>query len=391
MSRLRVGVVCDFLEDRWYSMDLVGDMLVHHLQRDFAASIEATQIRPAMKQRLGHLPGPGGKFGRKADQLLNRFHEYPRLLRKIRDDFDLFHIVDHSYAHLAHELPPARTIVTCHDLDAFRCLIEPGRDPRSPAFRAMSRRILSGLRRAAHVVCDAHTVAEEIARWGLLPAAQVSVTPLGVHPAFGISPDPAADAEAARLLGQPKAGAIDLLHVGSTVPRKRVETLLEVFAQVKAQRPEARLIRAGGRFTEPQAALATRLGLNGAILVMPYLEPATLAAIYRRATLVLLPSSGEGFGLPVVEAMACGTPMVASDLPVLREVGGDAAYYCPVDAVEDWSAQILKLIAMHADKRAWAEIRQSASLQAGQYSWEDYAQRTVHTYALVSQLKLAVH
>ena len=62
-----------------------------------------------------------------------------------------------------------------------------------------------------------------------------------------------------------------------------------------------------------------------AIVVLPFVDRATLAAVYRRAALALLPSEREGFGLPLVEALACGTPVVASDIPVLREVGGDAA------------------------------------------------------------------
>ena len=61
---------------------------------------------------------------------------------------------------------------------------------------------------------------------------------------------------------------------------------------------------------------------------MPLLDRDELADLYRRAALVLLPSDREGFGLPVVEAMACGTPVVASDIPALREIGGDAAAYC---------------------------------------------------------------
>ena len=374
MRKMRVGVICDFAEDRWYSMDLIGDMLVWHLNRDFAASIEATQIRPAMKSRFGHLP-------RKADQFVNRFHEYPRLIRKIRGDFDVFHIVDHSYAHLVHDLPADKTVVTCHDLDAFRCLFEPERDPRSPVFRAMARRILSGLRKAARVACVSHTVEDEIAFRGILPPGRTAVVPNGVHPSCSASPDPAADAEATRLLGPVREGATDLLHVGTTAPRKRIEALLEIFAQVRAQVPNARLIRAGGPFTTAQAELASRLGITGAIAVMPYLERPTLAAVYRRAALVLLPSDGEGFGLPVVEAMACGTPIIASDLPVLREVGGTAAYYSQVNDVGAWSARILELLSIRADKTAWDRIRASALLRAGEFSWENNTNRLVQIYS----------
>ena len=78
------------------------------------------------------------------------------------------------------------------------------------------------------------------------------------------------------------------------------------------------------------------LGLTDAIVVLPMLDRATLAAVYRRSALLLMPSEREGFGLPVLEALACGTPVVASDIEALREVGGFAASYCPVEGIEDW-------------------------------------------------------
>ena len=78
------------------------------------------------------------------------------------------------------------------------------------------------------------------------------------------------------------------------------------------------------------------LGFGDAIVVLPALDRSTLAAVYRRCALLLMPSEREGFGLPVLEALACGTPVVASDAPALREVGGYAAAYCPVDDLEAW-------------------------------------------------------
>jgi len=80
----------------------------------------------------------------------------------VADRFDIFHVVDHSYAQLVHELPGNRTVVTCHDIDTFRSIIEPGREPRHAAFRAMTRRILGGLRKAGHVVCDTEATREAL-------------------------------------------------------------------------------------------------------------------------------------------------------------------------------------------------------------------------------------
>ena len=134
-------------------MDLIGDMLTNFLQAQAATGIVASQLRPPMRLRLSRIPLLGRqKAASNADRLLNRFVDYPRWLAARLASFDLFHLVDHSYSQLLHALPKGRAVVTCHDLDTFRCLLEPERDPRSRYFRAMTRRILDGF--LASGACD---------------------------------------------------------------------------------------------------------------------------------------------------------------------------------------------------------------------------------------------
>ena len=92
--------------------------------------------------------------------------------------------------------------------------------------------------------------------------------------------------------------------------------------RVAARYPTARLLRVGGRSPAEQEALAARLGITGRTRVLPFLSRETLHAVYRRAALLVITSDREGFGLPVLEAMAAGLPVLARDLPVLREVAG---------------------------------------------------------------------
>ena len=158
-------------------------------------------------------------------------------------------------------------------------------------------------------------------------AGRTSVVLNGPHPSCTPAAEPAADVEAARLLG-PAGRTTELLHVGSTIARKRIDVLLRVIAAVRRERKDVRLMRVGGPFTAEQRALVARARPRRVIVVLPFLDRSTLAAVYRRSALVLLPSEREGFGLPVLEALACGTPVVASDIEALREVGGDAATYC---------------------------------------------------------------
>src|SRR5207237_3958855 len=119
--------------------------------------VAATRVRPAFRRRFARLPAAGkGRGARNADRLINRLVDYPLALRRLagRGGFDLFHVVDHSYSQLVHVLPADRAVLTCHDLNTFRCLLEPEREPRPYWFRAMARRVLAGLQKAAVVVCD---------------------------------------------------------------------------------------------------------------------------------------------------------------------------------------------------------------------------------------------
>jgi len=370
---IRVAVICDFAEENWPSMDLVGDMLQATLQKQHADHIAPALIRPKMAFFSPHSPD-------KISRLFGRFLHYPRELRRIQNRFDLFHIVDHSYAHLVHYLPAERTLVTCHDVDAFRCLLEP-EAKRSIFFRGMARLILSGMQRAAHVTCDTEATRQEILTHSLLPDDRLTVVHNGVHPALGPEPNHAADIELSRLLGRIPGTITDLLHVGSTIPRKRIDTLLHTFADLRQHRADLRLLRVGGEFTSQQRELAQSLGVLNHIDVLPRIDEKLLAAVYRRAAILLQTSDAEGFGLPVIEAMACGTPVIASDIPPLREVGGTAALYCPVgDTTQFVKAVLLLLTERDKDPSAW-QIRHTSSLtQASRFTWSDYTDRMIEIY-----------
>jgi glycosyltransferase involved in cell wall biosynthesis len=372
---LRVGVVADMLEEHWPSMDLVSEMLVACLDR---ARVTPVLLRPTLTPRLGRIVGSNGKPST-TDRIINRFWDYPRWLRGHASSADVFHVIDHSYAHLAGTLPKDRVVVTCHDTDAFRPLVNgTARESRLPLI--LVRRVLDGLRAAAVVVCDSETTRRELVEWGLVPRDRTEVSLIGVHPACSPEPDEDADREAARLLG--RSDGQKLLHVGSTIPRKRIDVLLRLFKLVSDAKPEVRLIRVGGSFTPRQQRLVNELGIGDRIVVLPYLDRRVLSAVYRSAALVLLPSEREGFGLPVVEAMACGTPVVASAVDVLTAVGGGAATYVTPADTAAWRDSILSLL----DERqrapeSWSARRTRCIEQAARFSWQAYATRMGEIYS----------
>ena len=170
--------------------------------------------------------------------------------------------------------------------------------------------------------------------------------------------------------------------MGSTAPRKRIPLLLDAFARLAARVP-VRLVRVGGPLTAVQRRAAAERGVAKSIVELPFLDRRTLAAVYRRASLVVNPSECEGFGLPLVEAMACGAPVLASDLAVLREVGGDAARYAAADDGEGWAQAIGDELARLACAEAREAARQAALRRAGRFTLEAYGQGIAAVYARV--------
>jgi glycosyltransferase involved in cell wall biosynthesis len=380
-STFNLAVVSDLIEENWPSMDLVGDILLECLQAAEFKGINATRVRPAMLRRLTATPFRFSRLGFNLDRVLNRFWDYPKFLRRYSRDTDVFHVIDHSYAQLVLELPADRTLVTCHDIDTFRCLVEPESDPRSAPYRAMVRRTLRGLQRAALVVCPSSATRNALLLHGLVPKERLRVVPNGAHPTCSTKPDVTSDLEISRLLGPLDKDQVDVLHVGSTIPRKRIDVLLRVFDRVKKQFHRARLIRVGGPFTKEQELLIDRLDLRHSIVVLPYLERRILAALYRRVAVVALTSEREGFGLPLLEAMACGTPVVASDLAAFREVGDEAAFYRNISDLEGWTDAIVHLLTeRHDNPERWAARREDASARASRFTWEGYTRRMVELY-----------
>jgi glycosyltransferase involved in cell wall biosynthesis len=383
VSGLRVAIVSDFREERWHSMDLVSELLLQGLGDAGRAGepLRVSEVCPTMSRRLTRLPVVGrSRIAGTGDRVLNRYWDYPRWLRPATGLFDLFHIVDHSYSQLVHRLPASRTLVTCHDLDTFRSLLEPDAERRSPVFRAMTRHILDGLRKAGHIACDTVATRDALVARAGIAAGSTTVVPNGPHPSCSPVAEAVADAEAARLLG-PSGTVPELLHVGSTIARKRIDVLLRIVATVRSVVPNLRLIRVGGPFTAEQRALARELAIDEAVTVLPFLDRSTLAAVYRRSALVLMPSEREGFGLPVLEAMACGTPVLASDIDAMREVGGSAALYCDPGDVDAWARTVVGALAERRSRPdAWQHRRQAAVERSSIFSWSRYAADVVALY-----------
>jgi glycosyltransferase involved in cell wall biosynthesis len=328
-------------------------------------TLAATDLDPPFRRRFQRLPVLGSRrVAFNADRVLNRHVDLPRFLRRVAADFDLFHVADHTYAHAVAALPASRAGVYCHDLDAFRCLLEPDREPRPWWFRRLARRTLDGLKRAAVVFHNSREVGRQLADAGLVPRERLVHAPLGVAAEF--TPRAAGPVE---LPGPGLAEGRFLLNVGSNIPRKRLDVLLDVVAAVRGRVPGVRLVQVGGPWPPHLADQIDRLGLGPAVTQVRDLTRTQLAELYRRAAAVLVTSEAEGFGLPVVEALACGAVVVASDLPVLREVGGVAVVYRPVGSAPAWAEAVTRVLT----EPRYAPPRDTRLSQAARYSWHQHA------------------
>lgn len=379
MTRSRLAIICDYPEEAWTSMDLCAQMLLQHLQSEHTVTIAAKQICPSFCWRLSRVPQLGKqRFAYNADRLLNRFWDYPTYLKQHVANFDWFHVCDHTYAQLLHVLPPEKTGIYCHDLDAFRSLIEPNQDPRPAWYRAMSHRILAGLQKAAVVFYSTTEVRKQIEHYQLVDSSRLVAAPYGVASEFC---DDAKTLSASDQVCEQLVATPFLLHVGSCIPRKRIDVLLQVFAIVRSKHPTLRLVKVGGDWTEPQTAQIAQLDLEHSITHLQGIDRTTIATLYRQASVVLLTSEAEGFGLPLVEALACSATVVASDIPVLREVGGAAALYCAVGNISSWVMTIEQLLASSIT----ASQRQQRLTQAAKYSWSTHARTIAETYQELAQ------
>jgi glycosyltransferase involved in cell wall biosynthesis len=370
----RLAILFDPPDENWISMELVAEALLGELQACWPDLVEAHQVQPSLVSLARRLPLTGSsRLALNVDRLFGRWVDYPLRLRRVRTQFDLFHVSDHSYSQLVHALPAERTGVYCHDLNAFRSLFDPVADARPEWFRRLALTQLRGIQKAAVVFYSTQAVRQEIEAHDLIDPSRLVHAPFGTSAEFTPVPDPddGADALLAPLEGRPF-----LLHVGSSVPRKRLEVLFEVFAELRRHHPDLWLVQQGAQLTDEQRRLVDRLGIGAVLLKPPRLPRRAIAGLYRRASAVLLPSDMEGFGLPVIEALACGAPLVASDLPVLREVGGEAALFCPVGEVAAWTKTLLRLLQdpTHGPPQA-ARLERAAH-----YSWRAHARIIADAY-----------
>jgi glycosyltransferase involved in cell wall biosynthesis len=296
---------------------------------------------------------------------------FPRALKQ--DGVDLAHT---QYTTPLHASCPI--ITTVHDI-SFR--LYPEWFPRKHRL-LMNLTVPGSMRRAAMVITDSESSRRDILRIYRLPPERVVGIPLAAGPEFAPIPQEIARRKVKERfhLDRPYVLSVSVLQ-----PRKNLPLLMEAFARARKQTDlPHRLVLTGKRGwgVEGLSRHAARLRLNDAIVYTDYVEDADLPALYSATDAMAWTSLYEGFGLPPLEAMACGAPTLVSEAPAMPEVAGDGAWVLPIMDAVAWGSALARLLTDAALRELWSErgIRRASA-----FSWERTAARTLAVYDHVAR------
>jgi glycosyltransferase involved in cell wall biosynthesis len=291
--------------------------------------------------------------------------------RLLRDRLDLFHATHYV-------LPPlwkTRAVVTIHDIIH---LLYPQFLPHRGALLYARYMIRRALTRADRIITVSHNTRSDLVNYFRVPATRIEVIYNGVSPRFQAEVAPR---EKERVLSALGIRGPYLLFLGGEKPHKNVQNVIRAFAKARRDRslPHA-LVLAGPMPSNPARmdALIAALELSDAVIRPGIIEEEDLPALYAGAEAFLYPTLYEGFGLPVVEAMACGTPVLTSSTSALQEIaGGHACLVNPMDV----DAIAAGIVTLATDEEARARYAELGRKRARDFSWDKAAARTLEVYA----------
>lgn len=352
----KVLLVPDLALEGWPSMERYARALAQRLPVSVPASAQT-------------ITGP---------RYVARYVTYPRAL-KAELPVALAHIADHSYAHCLAALPGAPSVVTIHDLFPVRVMKEGGGGVRSMVRNGLLQRTMRWVRRADRLIAITQFVAEEAARLLEVPENRIRVAPVGVDAAFfgPVHEEVVADRRRGWLSGTSAgADAVILLHVGLCVPRKRIDIVIGTLAELRRRGVNAVLVQIGGHFTPAHHVAISAAGLDAFTVQESSVSEPSLIAAYHSADVLLMPSAYEGFGFPIIEALAAGLPVVSSGAGGMREAGGEAAFV--VEAEEP--ARYADAIGAASEDPNRGDRRERGIAHATALSWDATAEKVRAVY-----------
>ena len=359
-----------------WSMDVYADGLVSGLKA-IRPEWEIIEITPS------HLDGKSHSWASGLSAYYERYWHYPRTVSK--QQADIFHVIDHSYGHLAYFLKVTGkgVIVTCHDLVHFiypENLYEQARLP----FVSMAawKFAVIGMDLADQIVTVSSNTAKDLVQILNTELKRITVVPNAVDSMF--HPLPQEKIKAFRQQHCISPETLCLLNVGSDHQRKNIFTILRVLENLLQRGLVVHLCKAGSDFTDAEKTFLQTHHLENSVTYLGQPDNHTLVQIYNAADVLLAPSLYEGFGMTILEAMACGTPVVTSNVSSLPEVAGDAAILVDPMDVQAIAETVCRL----QNDSIYSNCLKDLGLKRAKlFTWEMAAEQVAQVYEKVIQTK----
>lgn len=265
-------------------------------------------------------------------------------------------------------LPPTqtrRTALFLHDLSYVRV---PG--SAAPSLKAYLDAVVPrSVRRAGHIVVNSQATRDDVAEYYSIPLDKITPVTFGVDPVFR----PSASSRTEVLTRFPQLQRPYILAVGTVQPRKNYVRLIDALKIVRAAGQDVDLAIAGGKgwLDGDILAAAAQAGVREHVHLLGYVADDTLPLLYTHASCFAMPSLYEGFGLPILEAMACGAPVVTSDISSMPEAGGEAALFCDPYRPDSIADAIITLLT-NSDIRQ--QCIERGFVHAARHTWQKGAQ-----------------
>ena len=323
---------------------------------------------------FNHSPPEHAVFGRAECRTLpaRRFWTHYRLSKEMRESpVDVLFVP----SHVLPVIHPPASVVTIHDLGYLY-------EPESHTLTSRTQLSLTtrwNVSRASHVIAVSEATRLDMITYLQVSPDRVSVVPHGVEPRF----HPLDTDQIERYRRAARLPERFALYLGTIQPRKNLGRLISAFELCAEQDPDLHLVLAGkpGWMAEPVLNRARQSPFSERIRLTGYVPDAQLPLLYGAASVFAFPSLYEGFGLPVLEAMACGVPVVISSRGALPELAGADAQI--IDARD--TQGLAAAVAEAAERRFDSALVQQRSAHARQYSWDEAARKTVNV--LLAQIE----
>ncbi len=334
---MKILLVSNYLGDRQESMQRFTDILAQGL---LAAGHQVRVIRPyPVMNKLFST----ANFSHKWLGYLDKYLFFPSQLKQAAAWADVVHICDHSNAMYGDTLRAVPYLITCHDLGAVRGALGEIIQTDCPASwtgKLLQRWIFHSLQQAHLIACVSQATQQDVENLTQTAIHQkVRLVVNGLNYPYCV----VSELEAARRLAQiPRLNQPFVLHVGSSLSRKNRDGILRIFKQV-SHHWSGQLVFAGEQLTPELVHLAKQLEIEHRIVQITKPDNDLLEALYNQAFALLFPSRFEGFGWPVIEAQACGCPVLCSNRNALPEVVGDSAIVRAVEDEVGFATAILQL------------------------------------------------